>query len=119
MRQVLAQPDTNAYVATVDGARIGFSIASLGSRQAHLVLLAVLPDWRRMGLGSRLLEWQLTSARTAGLVRMSLEVRARNRSARLFYQRQGFRFERNIPGYYSRREDAVRMTLAPLRLANG
>ena len=114
VRQVLAQSDTNAYVATVNGQRSGFSITTLGARQAHLVLLAVLPDWRRLGLGSQLLSWQLETARTAGIVRMSLEVRSRNRAARIFYQQQGFRFERSIPGYYSRREDAVRMSLSPL-----
>jgi len=61
------------------------------------------------------MNWQIKAAQTAGLVDLSLEVRARNREARLFYQQVGFRFVERLPRYYCGREDAVRMQLSPVR----
>src|SRR5687767_5997194 len=61
--------DRNAVTLVAhDGARCaGFAVMTFGVERAHLVLLAVHPRYRRRGVGARLLDWLLASARTAGI----------------------------------------------------
>jgi ribosomal protein S18 acetylase RimI-like enzyme len=91
----------------------GFAIMEFGDERAHLVLLAVRPSHRRNGIGQRLLEWLLESARTAGIASVHLELRASNEAARRFYRAMGFYETVLVPGYYrsgeGRKEGALRM----------
>ena len=87
----------------------GFGIMQFGAEVAHLNLLAVDPRLRRQGLGERLLSWLETSAVTAGLYRIDLEVRANNAGARRFYEELGYKASRTIRGYYQGREAALKM----------
>jgi len=95
------------------GALTGFAIIEFGDERAHLVLLAVRPSHRRLGIGQRLLEWLLESARTAGMASIHLELRAGNDTARRFYRAMGFYETVLVPGYYrggeGRKEGALRM----------
>lgn len=91
----------------------GFAIMEFGDERAHLVLLAVRPSHRRSGIGRRMLEWLLESARTAGIASIHLELRASNEAARRFYRAMGFYETVLVPGYYrsgeGRKEGALRM----------
>ncbi len=91
----------------------GFAIMEFGDERAHLVLLAVRPSHRRTGIGQRLLEWLLESARTAGISSVHLELRTANEAARRFYRAMGFYETVVVPGYYrsgeGRKEGALRM----------
>lgn len=91
------------------GALAGFAIMEFGEDRAHLVLLAVRPTHRRRGIGRRLLEWLVHSARTAGVRSLHLELRANNEAARAFYRAMGFSETILVPGYYRGRESALRM----------
>jgi ribosomal-protein-alanine N-acetyltransferase len=95
------------------GAIAGFAIMELGDERAHLVLLAVRPAHRRLGIGQRLLEWLLQSARAAGMASIHLELRAGNDAARRFYRAMGFFESVMVPGYYrggeGRKEGAIKM----------
>jgi [ribosomal protein S18]-alanine N-acetyltransferase len=95
------------------GAINGFAIMEFGDERAHLVLLAVRPTHRRSGVGRRLLEWLLESARCAGIASIHLELRASNEAARRFYRAMGFYETVLVPGYYrsgeGRKEGALRM----------
>lgn len=87
-----------------------FAIMHFGDDIAHLNLLAVDSRWQRRGLGRRLVQWLERSAITAGTFTLSLEVRARNPIALLFYRELGFDEAGRVPRYYSGREDALRLT---------
>lgn len=115
LQRFFSLASTNAYVAEIDGSIVGFSVASIGDARAHIVLLAVERSWRNKGIGRELLEWQLLAAQTAGLADMSLEVRASNRTAQLFYASVGFDRVRVLPKYYCGLEDAIRLRLSPIR----
>jgi [ribosomal protein S18]-alanine N-acetyltransferase len=95
------------------GAIGGFAIMDFGEERAHLVLLAVRPTHRRQGIGRRLLDWMLESARTAGIASVHLELRSANEAARRFYRAMGFHETVLVPGYYrsgeGRKEGALRM----------
>lgn len=115
VRSLIRRPEINACVTRQAGAPKGFALVECRTEEAHLILLAVCAESRRQGIGARLLGWQVEALLTAGIRRLSLEVRARNRGARLFYQALGFRFVRELPRYYDGREDAVLMRLEPVR----
>jgi ribosomal-protein-alanine N-acetyltransferase len=95
------------------GALTGFAIMEFGDERAHLVLLAVRPSHRRLGIGQRLLEWLLESARCAGMASIHLELRSNNDAARRFYRAMNFYETVLVPGYYrsgeGRKEGALRM----------
>jgi len=95
------------------GAIAGFAIMEFGDERAHLVLLAVRPSHRRAGIGQRMLEWLLESARCAGIASVHLELRAVNEAARRFYRAMGFYETVLVPGYYrsgeGKKEGALRM----------
>jgi ribosomal-protein-alanine N-acetyltransferase len=95
------------------GSITGFAIMEFGDERAHLVLLAVRPSHRRLGIGQRLLEWLLESARAAGMASIHLELRANNDAARRFYRAMSFYETVLVPGYYrsgeGRKEGALRM----------
>ena len=89
---------------------IGFAIMEFYDVHSHLSLLAVQPGYQKQGIGRQLLEWLEASARTAGIFAVQLELRATNDSARLFYEKLGYREVGRKPAYYDGREDALRMT---------
>ena len=99
--------------AGVAAAVNGFAIMEFGDERAHLVLLAVRPSHRRSGIGQRIVEWLLESARCAGIASIHLELRAGNEAARRFYRAMGFYETVLVPGYYrsgeGRKEGALRM----------
>jgi ribosomal-protein-alanine N-acetyltransferase len=96
-------------VACDRGRIAGFAIMEFGDERAHLVLLAVRPTHRRMGIGRRLVHWLVESARVAGMASLHLELRTGNEAARGFYRAMGFDETIVVPGYYRGREAALRM----------
>jgi ribosomal-protein-alanine N-acetyltransferase len=102
--------ETVVVVAAERHAIHGFAIMDFGDEHAHLSLFAVLPDQQRRGLGSRLLAWLEASALVAGIGTINLELRESNRAARDFYAARGFTESAYLPGYYQRRESALRMS---------
>jgi [ribosomal protein S18]-alanine N-acetyltransferase len=102
-----------AVAGSVANAVAGFAIMEFGDERAHLVLLAVRPSHRRLGIGQRLLDWLLESARVAGMASIHLELRASNDAARRFYRAMGFYETVLVPGYYrsgeGKKEGALRM----------
>lgn len=58
--------------------------------QAHINNLAVRPDLRGQGLGTRLLEAVVDEARLLGATILTLEVRESNVAAQRLYERAGF-----------------------------
>jgi ribosomal-protein-alanine N-acetyltransferase len=73
------------------------------------MLLAVRPDVRRRGIARRLVEWLVTSAATAGVATIHVELRAGNAGAYALYRTLGFEETLRVPGYYAGRETAIRM----------
>ncbi len=73
----------------------------------HVKDLAVRPNRRNRGIGSRLLERSLRVLAAQGVSRVKLEVRETNEGARELYDRFGFDRHHIIPGYYEDGEDAI------------
>lgn len=70
---------------------------ALGARVALLEDMVVSPSMRGSGIGSRLLEQAIQTARSNGCKRITLLTDLDNKSAQRFYQRHGFTFSAMIP----------------------
>jgi len=100
----IAAPESVVVVAELQLASMrftgGFAVMDFPRDKALLNLLAVHPNLRRRGIGSKLMRWLHKSARVAGVAHIELQVRADNLSARRFYQSLGYQEEALLPGYY-------------------
>jgi ribosomal-protein-alanine N-acetyltransferase len=83
--------------------------------EAHITTFAVLPEWRRRGIGGRLMVALMDAALRLKARVMTLEVRLSNKPARALYASFGFKPVGVRPRYYSDNgEDALIMTTDPL-----
>jgi [ribosomal protein S18]-alanine N-acetyltransferase len=98
-------------VVRARGETVAYGGIWLMVNEAHVTTFAVLPAWRRRGVGGRLMLELLRLARSVGASVATLEVRLTNVAARTLYQRFGFRPVGVRPRYYSDNgEDALIMT---------
>ncbi|HET9251297.1 MAG TPA: ribosomal protein S18-alanine N-acetyltransferase [Candidatus Eisenbacteria bacterium] len=101
---------TYARMAIRDRKLVGYLLAVLIEDEAHLGNLAVHPSERGSGVGQRLLDDLLGTARGSGITRITLEVRKSNESARKFYFRNDFIDVAMRKNYYRNpHEDAIVM----------
>ncbi len=75
--------------------------------ELHITAVAVAPEWRRRGLGRRVLTALLRRGRRLGAERATLEVAAGNPAARALYAAAGFRTAGVRRGYYRNGDDAM------------
>jgi len=90
------------------GEAIGFCSCWLVLDEIHINNLAVLPEQRRSGVASALIEHVLKEGGARGAHRATLEVRRSNEPARKLYEKFGFTVTGVRRGYYTRPdEDAL------------
>ena len=88
--ELLAQ-DRFLAVGAVRGPELGGYVTAYNIEgEAEIVNVAVRPDLRGRGVGTRLMCFFLERARAAGMARVFLEVRAGNVAALALYARVGF-----------------------------
>lgn len=99
---LLAGPDGESLPAGCgdDYPVAGFAMSRVTLDEEELLLLAVLPQFRGQGIGSRLLERCADSAKKRGISRILLEVR-RGNTAEALYRRHGFAPIGLRPKYYT------------------
>ncbi len=109
VRRNLLDAETCAVLAVLEKTVAGFAMMQFAERHAHLYLLAVRPDFRRLGVGRALMAWMEQSASIAGTTQIYLEVRQCNDAAQRFYNALGYTPVKTLARYYCGRETAVRM----------
>jgi ribosomal-protein-alanine N-acetyltransferase len=78
--------------------------------EAHITNLAVHPDYRNRGVGSRFLGFLLEKAKNLGAKTATLEVRTSNKIGQRLYEKWGFKKVGVRKGYYAYAgEDAIVM----------
>jgi [ribosomal protein S18]-alanine N-acetyltransferase len=96
------------FVARGDGGVVGFCSFWRVLDELHVNNLAVLPEWRRGGVATALLQFVLSEGARLGAHRATLEVRRSNDAARMLYERFGFTVAGIRHGYYTKPvEDAL------------
>jgi ribosomal-protein-alanine N-acetyltransferase len=96
---ILPMPGVRLMLARRDGETAGFSLYRTIADEAELLLLAVAPEFRRRGVGTRLLDHFLEAAHEAGASRVHLEVREGNPAVTM-YRNAGFNVVGRRPKYY-------------------
>lgn len=79
-------------VAHDNGAPVGTLLLNVTrwNRTAHIVLLSVLPEYQRKGIGAALVHHARAEARASGMRRLTVGTGHQNWRALLFYLRNGF-----------------------------
>lgn len=86
---ILGMPGVWLTLARADGEVAGFALSRAILDEAELLLIAIRPAFRRRGIGASLLRGVIADARTRGVTRLHLEVRAGNEAVAL-YTAHGF-----------------------------
>jgi ribosomal-protein-alanine N-acetyltransferase len=103
---------SRGWVTEVDGQIAAMLVLWLIIDEAHIATLAVHPDFRRQGIGEKILIHALVAAQDEGVRRAFLEVRTGNSAAQAMYKKYGFEVTGVRPGYYKdNNEDALLMDL--------
>ena len=84
--------DENAvfFVAVRDGEPVGYGGFYVAADVGAIANIGVLPEFRRRGVGERLLNALIEEAKAKKLVQLQLEVRASNGGAIALYRKAGF-----------------------------
>jgi len=108
--RLIRSQNRNVVIAR-DGKQLaGFGIMSYGESQANLDLLAVRVRYRYRGIGRWIVEWLEKVALTAGISRVSVQVRQQNTGAVKFYKKLGYKVVSELGGYYQGKESALMMS---------
>ncbi|WMJ08396.1 ribosomal protein S18-alanine N-acetyltransferase [Nitrosomonas sp. sh817] len=102
--QVMEQADTI----------VGYGIMMMSPDEAHILTLGIAANWQKKGLGKKLLQHLIQSARNMNAKSILLDVRESNLGAAQLYQQMGFQQIATRKGYYPAmcgREDARVMQL--------
>jgi len=99
---------TFGWVAEDNKQIAGFLVARQILDEIEILNMAVLPEFRRQRIGSKLFSAALENACKQGVAKAYLEVRASNSPAIAFYKRHGFTSLGRRARYYADpREDAL------------
>jgi ribosomal-protein-alanine N-acetyltransferase len=97
-------------VAEVDKKVVGYAGFWVVLDEGHITNIAVHPEYRGKGIGSRLMEGLIDLAKKNGITSMTLEVRESNLVAQNLYKKFGFKVLGRREGYYQdNNEDAIVM----------
>jgi len=96
-------------VAKLDREIVGYAIGEKDKDSGLIISVAVKKEWRRRGIGKRLVEKLLENFKKEGMKIVFLHVREENREAINFYQALGFRIIELVENYYSNGENAYLM----------
>lgn len=113
--EVTDNPASRCWVAEIDRRIAGMVVAWLFVNEVHIATIATHPDFRRLGIGSRLLSHTLLQALEEGARSSFLEVRESNLAAQELYRKFGYEEAGRRRRYYrDNDEDAILMSLEPL-----
>ena len=108
---------SRCWVAELDGRVAAMLVAWFIVDEIHIATIATHPDFRKQGVGEKLLLHTLQSAKAEGAVSSFLEVREGNDAAIMMYRKLGYVESGRRAGYYKDNgEDAILMNLEPLNI---
>jgi ribosomal-protein-alanine N-acetyltransferase len=113
--EVTDNPASRCWVAEVDGRVVGMIVVWLIVEEAHVATVATHPDYRRQGIGRKLLAHTLRHLIDDGARSSFLEVRESNLAAQEMYRKFGYEAVGRRRRYYrDNDEDAILMNLDSL-----
>lgn len=111
---------SDLLVADIGGKVVGYiAIMDIDRENSKIVSLAVKKEFRRRGIGTKLLSTAIERCKERNKKKILLEVRVSNYIAQKLYKKMGFRIVDVIPNYYQDGEDAYLMALDLTQLNRG
>ncbi len=108
----LKKPNSAVFCAVYDDKICGVACIENQFGDGYLHNISVSPDFRRQGIGERLMNECTEFIKTSGAEKIFLEVRVSNVSAIKMYEKTGFKTVSTRKGFYSNpNEDAYSMIL--------
>ncbi len=104
----LSLADERFLVAVQKGRVVGYVIAEIQGTQGLIVSLAVLPEYRKEGIGSMLMR-EAFERLCKKVRRIHLQVSIENKTAIKFYRKFSFQEMSKIKNYYPNGDDAIVM----------
>lgn len=83
-------------IAVLDGSIVGSCMAGYEGHRGWINYLAVSPDYRRKGIGRKLMEVAEQKLRASGCPKINLQVREKNTEVMKFYESLGFKADRVV-----------------------
>lgn len=109
LRHSIVSPHQSVYLAREEGTWCGAVILMHHKYALRVYSIAVSPNCRSHGVGSRMMEFVLEQARASGMRRVTLEADCRNAVLVGWYQQWGFEVVEVLKDYYGPNQDAYRM----------
>jgi len=94
--QKQATGDGLLFVAEADGKVVGSIMAGYDGHRGWLYSLAVLPDYRKQGIGSRLVQHAEKHLSELGCPKINLQILNGNEGVEAFYRKLGYETERRV-----------------------
>ena len=108
--QELSNSLAKYFVAKIDDKVIGFIGTWIIVDESHITNVAVHPDYRKLGIGSMLIEAMIDYCEEKKCAAYTLEVRSSNKPAISLYEKHGFNVDGIRKEYYQdNKEDALLM----------
>lgn len=98
-------------VAELQEKVVGYVIGYVSNNVGEIDSIAVVPSFRRLRIGKKLVEYILGRFREMGVKTASLEVHTSNKTAICFFERIGFQIVEAIKEYYEDGGDAYLMKM--------
>ncbi|WP_255448520.1 GNAT family N-acetyltransferase [Telmatospirillum sp. J64-1] len=109
VRDLLEMPGCYGWVAQDGQQPAGVILCRAAGGEAEVLTIAVLPPWRRHGIGGKLLDAALEAGAKAGAEVMFLEAAANNEAALSLYNTRKFEQVGRRARYYGGTIDALIM----------
>lgn len=93
-------PDTN-FAAYEDGRLVGAILSGQDGRRGYIYHTVVLPEYRRRGIASALVDAAVDALRREGITRVCLNVMETNETGKEFWLNRGWE-KKDFLGFYSR-----------------
>lgn len=106
----LYNPITHFYLIEYQEQVAGYIVFWLIVDEIHIANLAVHPQFRKAGLGTKLLNYALEMGQRHKVKQVTLEVNERNTAAIQLYTKLQFKPLGRRPKYYENRDDALIMS---------
>jgi ribosomal-protein-alanine N-acetyltransferase len=111
--ETISSPLSRSFVLTKSGLLIGYILLYIIHDEGHILNIALDPECRRRGHGSKLVALALGRAQAWGATEFFLEVREQNKGAISLYRAFGFEVIGRRKRYYPEtNEDALVMKLS-------
>ncbi|WP_319477103.1 GNAT family acetyltransferase [Marispirochaeta aestuarii] len=88
--------DDQLYIALVDGKIIGTIMTGYDGHRGWIYSLAVQPEYRKSGIGSKLLKYAEEVLTEKGCMKINLQILSTNTAVKDFYRKNGYEVEERI-----------------------